>query len=187
MEVSLRDTVWPRFLKAPDGQLVSRLYEPGLRAAMRYERCCAYFSSSVLSAAASGFGAFISRILTGEIKQKPALFLLVNEELLEADVEALLHAGQDAPLIQTLLDHFGTPANALQKRRLEMLGWLVREGWLEMRVRHHAARQAVFCMRSSGSSPMRPAMPWCFAGSGNEKRTQGTRQLRAIGNQRKLE
>jgi len=134
MKASLKDTAWPRFLKAPDGQLVSRLYEPGLRAAMRYERCCAYFSSSVLSAAASGFGAFISRILAGEITQKPALFLLVNEELLEADVEALLHGGQDAPLIQTLLDRFGSPANALQKRRLEMLGWLVREGWLEVRV-----------------------------------------------------
>ncbi len=134
MVQSLKDTLWPRFLKAPDGRLVARLYEPGLRAAVRYERCCAYFSSSVLSAAASGFGAFISRILAGEITQKPALFLLVNEELTEADVEVLLHAGQDAPLIQTLMDHFGTPANALQKRRLEMLGWLVREGWLEMRV-----------------------------------------------------
>ena len=131
---SLRQVEWPRFLKAPDGQLVAKLYEPGLSAAVRYERCCAYFSSSVLSAAASGFGAFISRILTGEVTQKPALFLLVNEELPEADVEALLHAGQDAPLIQTLLEHFGTPANALQKRRLEMLGWLVREGWLDMRV-----------------------------------------------------
>ena len=134
MTQSLRDTDWPRFLKAPDGQLVARLYEPGLRSAVRYDRCCAYFSSSVLSAAASGFGAFIARILAGEITAKPALHLLVNEELLGADVEALLHAGQDAPLIQTLLDRFGTPANALQKRRLEMLAWLARERWLEVRV-----------------------------------------------------
>ena len=134
MTASLRQTTWPRFLKAPDGQLVAHLYEPGLRAAVRYERCCAYFSSSVLSAAASGFGAFIARILAGEITQKPALFLLVNEELLEADVEALLYGGQDAPLIQTLLDRFGSPANALQKRRLEMLAWLVRDGWLVVRV-----------------------------------------------------
>ena len=33
-----------------------------------------------------------------------------------------------------LLAHFGTPANALQKRRLEMLAWLVRDGWLDVRV-----------------------------------------------------
>ena len=134
MIASLRLHSWPRFLKAPDGQLVAQLYEPGLRAAVRYERCCAYFSSSVLSAAASGFGAFIGRILSGEINKKPALYLLVNEELAEQDVEALLSSGHDAPLIQTLLERFGSPANALQKRRLEMLAWLVREGWLVVQV-----------------------------------------------------
>src|ERR1700674_4904205 len=121
MTASLRQTSWPRFLKAPDGQLVAQLYEPGLRAAVRYERCCAYFSSSVLSAAAFGFGIFISRILCGEITKKPALYLLVNEELAEQDVEALLNSGHDAPLIETLIARFGNPANALQKRRLEML------------------------------------------------------------------
>ena len=63
MTASLREFDWPRFLKAPDGQLVAQLYEPGLRRAVKYERCCAYFSSSVLSAAAAGFGAFIERIL----------------------------------------------------------------------------------------------------------------------------
>jgi hypothetical protein len=88
----------PRFLKAPDGQLVALLYEPGLRRAIRYDRCCAYFSSSVLSAAASGFGAFIERILAGTINAKPALRLLVNEELSELDVKALLDARDEAPL-----------------------------------------------------------------------------------------
>jgi superfamily II DNA or RNA helicase len=134
MTGSLREFNWPRFLKAPDGQLVARLYEPGLRRAVKYERCCAYFSSSVLSAAAAGFGAFIERILAGEIAKKPALHLLVNEELSEADVDALLQRGQDVPLIETLLARFGTPQTALQKRRLEMLGWLVANGWLEVRV-----------------------------------------------------
>ena len=28
MSVSLRDVSWQRFLRAPDGQLVARLYEP---------------------------------------------------------------------------------------------------------------------------------------------------------------
>ncbi|MGH7087672.1 MAG: DEAD/DEAH box helicase [Stellaceae bacterium] len=134
MTASLREFDWPRFLKAPDGQLVARLYEPSLHRAVKYERCCAYFSSSVLSAAAAGFGAFIERILAGEITEKPALHLLVNEELSEADVDALLQRGQDGPLIDTLLARFGTPQTVLQKRRLEMLAWLAREGWLEVRV-----------------------------------------------------
>ena len=134
MSRSLREVDWPRFLRAPDGQLVARLYEPALRRAVRYDRCCAYFSSSVLAAAASGFGAFIRRILDGEIAGKPALRLLVNEELAEADVRALVEAGEDGPLIEALLARLGTPETALQKARLEMLAWLAREGWLEVKV-----------------------------------------------------
>ncbi len=101
---------------------------------MRYDRCCAYFSSSVLAAAASGFGAFIQRILDGAITTKPAMRLLVNEELAEPDVRALLDGGDEAPLIDTLLARLGTPETALQKGRLEMLAWLARESWLEMKV-----------------------------------------------------
>ena len=134
MSLSLREVDWPRFLRAPDGQLVARLYEPALRRAVRYDRCCAYFSSSALAAAAAGFGAFIRRILDGAISHKPALRLLVNEELAEADVRALLEAGKDGPLIQALLARLGTPETALQKARLEMLAWLAREGWLEVKV-----------------------------------------------------
>lgn len=167
MTPSLQEVTWQRFLKAPDGQLVARLYEPGLRRAVRYDRCCAYFSSSVLSAAASGFGAFIERVLDGAITQKPALRLLVNEELSATDVQALLSAKQDAPLIETLLAHLGTPANALQKRRLEMLAWLTRDGWLEMRVgvmRHGGgilhAKFGLF-IDAAGDAVV-------FAGSGNE-------------------
>lgn len=133
-QASLKEVAWPRFLRAPDGQLVARLYDPGLRRAVRYDRCCAYFSSSVLAAAASGFGAFIQRIVDGAITKKPALRLLVNEELAEPDVRALLDAGDDAPLIDALLARLGTPETALQKGRLEMLAWLAREGWLEMKV-----------------------------------------------------
>src|SRR4051812_23016187 len=119
MSPSLREIGWPRFLRAPDGQLTTRLYEPALRRAVRYDRCCAYFSSSVLSVAASGFGAFIQRVLDNEIQFKPAIPLLVNEELAEADVTALLDAGDETPLITTLMARFGSPETALQKRRLE--------------------------------------------------------------------
>lgn len=134
MSLSLRDVDWPRFLRAPDGQLATQLYEPALKRAVRYDRCCAYFSSSVLSAAASGFGAFIQRVLDGVVTEKPAIRLLVNEELSEDDVNALLDAGKEAPLIDALLSRFGSPVSALQKRRLEMLAWLVREGWIVLKV-----------------------------------------------------
>lgn len=177
---SLRDATWPRFLRAPDGQLVTRLYEPGLRCAVRYDRCCAYFSSSVLAAAASGFGVFIQRILDGAITQKPALRLLVNEELAEPDVRALLDAGDEAPLVDVLMARLGTPENALQKSRLEMLAWLARDGWLEMKVgvMRHAdgilhAKFGLFVDAASEAV--------VFAGSGNES-AKGIR-----GNYEKLE
>jgi hypothetical protein len=157
MTASLREIDWPRFLNAPDGRLVARLYEPGLRRAVKYERCCAYFSSSVLSAAAAGFGVFIERILAGQITQKPALYLLVNEELSEPDVEALLQRGQDTPLIERLIERFGTPANALQKRRLEMLAWLARDSWLEV---GSCGWAAAFYTPNSACSPTQLATAW---------------------------
>ncbi len=52
MSSGLRAHSWKRFIKGPDPQLLEELYVPGLREAVRYDRCCAYFSSSVLSAAA---------------------------------------------------------------------------------------------------------------------------------------
>ena len=180
MSASLRQVEWPRFLRAPDGQLVAKLYEPGLRRAIRYDRCCAYFSSSVLSAAASGFGAFIQRVLDGEIKIKPAIRLLVNEELAEQDVNALLDGGNEEPLITVLLAQLGSPETALQKRRLAMLAWLAREGWLQVKV--GVMRQADGILHAKfGLFVDAHEDAVIFAGSGNES-AKGVR-----GNYEKLE
>src|SRR5690242_11176735 len=85
----LRAHQWPRFLSAPDPSLVRELYEPALFVAISYDRCCSYFSSSVLAAAARGFGPFIERLIQlGDAARRPAIRLLVNEELQEADVRA---------------------------------------------------------------------------------------------------
>jgi superfamily II DNA or RNA helicase len=134
MTTRLRDRNWVRFLQAPDKALLEQLYVPALTISVTYDRCCAYFSSSVLAAAAAGFGPFIARILSGEIARRPTIRLVVNEELSADDVAALMDQQDEAPLIEALLARFGTPANALQKRRLEMLAWLVRDKWLDVRV-----------------------------------------------------
>src|ERR1035437_6944920 len=134
MTARLRDRAWVRFLQAPDKALLEQLYVPALTTSVAYDRCCAYYSSSVLAAAAAGFGPFIERILSGQIAKKPAIRLVVNEELSVVDVAALMDQQDEAPLIETLLARFGKPASALQKRRLELLAWLVRDKWLEVRV-----------------------------------------------------
>lgn len=131
----LRERVWPRFLRGPDAALLDDLYVPALNAATRYDRCCAYFSSSVLAAAARGFGGLIARLIAlADQAPRPAARLLVNEELDPEDVRALTERGDSAKLEDLLQSRFKTPREALEKQRLEMLAWLVREGLLEVRV-----------------------------------------------------
>jgi superfamily II DNA or RNA helicase len=131
----LRSVSWKRFLRAPDAQLVDDLYAPALSRAVRYDRCCAYFSSRVLAVAARGFGGFIENLLKlGDDAPKPSARLLVNEQLDPADVQALLATGDQSKLVDKLLKQFKTPTDALEKNRLEMLAWLVASGLLEVRV-----------------------------------------------------
>lgn len=131
----LRDVKWQRFLHGPDAELLENLYIPALSRAVRYDRCCAYFSSHVLAVAARGFGGFIQNLLNlGDTAPKPAARLVVNEELDPADLKALLSTGDQKPLIEKLLAQFKTPREALEKNRLAMLAWLVTSGFLEVRV-----------------------------------------------------
>ena len=126
---------WPRFLSAPDENLLDQLYIPGLSRAFRYDRSCTYFSSRVLSTAARGFGGLIQNLLTlGDQIVKPAIRLLVNEQLDQKDVDHMLVTGDQRKLIDHLLKRFKNPTDALEKNRLEMLTWLVASGWLEVKV-----------------------------------------------------
>ena len=128
-EGGLRSRTWTRFLSAPDPSLARELYEPGLSRAVRYDRCCAYFSSSVLAAAARGFGPLIEHLLElGDTAPHPAVRLLVNEELLDADVKALVERGDTSALEALLTERLSTPQTALEQRRFEMLTFLRRAG-----------------------------------------------------------
>jgi len=131
----LRGRQWQRFVRGPDRQLLDELYVPALSAAVCYDRCCAYFSSSVLSAAARGFGKMIERlVLLGPDAPRPAIRLLVNEQLTEDDARALTERGDTTGLEAVLWERFSNPADALMRERLALLGWLVREGLLAVRV-----------------------------------------------------
>lgn len=133
--MGLRDRQWPRFLNAPDPELLSELYEPALAEAVRYDRCCAYFSSSVLAVAARGFAPLIGRLLeAADPFEHPPVRLLVNEELTRDDVDAMMHArGADA-LAERLATRLVAPRDALERERLALLGLLVQRGLLEVRV-----------------------------------------------------
>jgi hypothetical protein len=132
---NLKQHHWQRFLWGPDPEVLEQLYVPALGEAVRYDRCCAYFSSSVLAAAARGFGKLIERLLSlGKEAPRPAVRLVVNEELDQADVRALLETGDTAKLTRHLLKRLKSPRELLEKQRLAMLAWLAREGFLAVRV-----------------------------------------------------
>jgi len=131
----LRSRKWRQFLRGPDKELLDELYVPALAEAVRYDRCCAYFSSSVLAAAARGFGRLITRLVEmGDAAPRPAVRLVVNEELTTEDVRALTEERDLSGLEKALKRRFKNPKDLLTRRRLAMLGWLVREGLLAVRV-----------------------------------------------------
>jgi superfamily II DNA or RNA helicase len=131
----LRSRLWQRFLSGPDQSLLEELYIPALSEAVSYDRCCAYFSSSVLAAAARGFAGMIERFLDmGEAAPRPGIRLLVNEELPAEDVKALIETGDTSELEALLRRRLRLPRDILQRRRFEMLGWMVKEKFLDVRV-----------------------------------------------------
>ena len=131
----LRSHTWQRFVRGPDPSLLDDLYVPALAEAVRYDRCCAYFSSTVLAAAAMGFAKLIERLLAlGERAPRPAVRLVVNEELAAEDVRAMMETGDTSRLAEVLKKRLKDPRDALERQRLAMLGWLVKERLLEVRV-----------------------------------------------------
>lgn len=133
--MGLRERDWRRFVRGPDETLLEDLYIPALSQSVRYDRSCAYFSSSVLAAAARGFGPLIERLLEDRPKaaETPIRFF-VNEQLSRRDVEALLEGGPGETLAKALLAKLWDPQDALEKERLGMLGFLYREKLLDLRV-----------------------------------------------------
>jgi len=141
---------------------------PALARAVRYDRCCAYFSSSVLSAAARGFGKLIERLESmGECAPRPAVRLVVNEELTAEDVRAMTETGDLSKLEAALAKRFKTPKDLLERERLAMLAWLVKRGFLEVRVgmmrRGEGIVHAKFGLMTDGVGDC-----VIFSGSGNE-------------------
>lgn len=164
----MKKHVWLRFLAGPDQMLLEKLYVPALGEALRYDRCCAYFSSSVLSAAARGFAKLIERLCTlGDAAPHPAIRLVVNEELDEDDVRAVVETGDTSALEALLLKRLKSPKEILEKQRLAMLAWLVKEGLLEIRV--GIMRQGGGIVHGKfGIATDHAGDAVVFAGSGNE-------------------
>lgn len=165
---SLKKHTWKRFLRGPDPSLLDELYVPALAESIKYDRCCSYFSSTSLAAAARGFGRLIQRLeMMGSEAPRPSVRLVVNEEMAEEDVRAMVETGDLSKLESLLERRLKHPKDILEKQRLAMLAWLVKQDLLEVRVgvmRHGEgivhAKFGIF-RDEAGDSVV-------FSGSGNE-------------------
>jgi len=101
-------------------------YLPALARATTYDRSVGYFRASALSVAARG----LSRFIAGGGRMR----LLVGAELAEEDAEALRGATEVPPELAARLARSLATTDDLERRRLEVLAWLAREGRLEVRV-----------------------------------------------------
>lgn len=167
VRTSLRALEWPRQLESTNSELLEKLYVPALARAVQYDRACAYFTSGVLAVAARGFGGLIENLLKVEKPQSPAIRLLVNVQLDSRDLRALLASGDYSGLEKDLLKGLRKPQDAFERSRLEMLGWLVKKGWLEARVGVMAETQGINHAKF-GVIIDKLGNALAFTGSGNE-------------------
>jgi SNF2 family DNA or RNA helicase len=111
----------------PADDPLNSFYIPALSASVRYDRSAGFFSSSALAVAAAG----VVRLIQNDGRMR----LLVGAQLDNADVDAV-SKGYDLRerVTERLLEHFVDPQEALLRRRLEVLAWMVAEGTLEIKV-----------------------------------------------------
>jgi hypothetical protein len=107
-------------------QVLDSFYVPVLSRASSYDRSVGYFRSSSLSVAARG----MSRFINGG----GAVRLLCGAEISIADRDALLgRTTLNGAFAERLAERLVTDSE-VDRRRLEVLAWLAREGRLEVRI-----------------------------------------------------
>lgn len=109
-------------------QLARDFYEPCLRVATFYKRAAGYFTSSSLSATASGLERFVQS--EGKIQ------LVVSPQLTEEDTQAIVDGYEKRDVVASALERVlrASEMPDAEKSRLELLAWLVETGRLDIKV-----------------------------------------------------
>ncbi|WP_028962639.1 DEAD/DEAH box helicase [Sulfobacillus thermosulfidooxidans] len=130
----LSDRDWGVAYASDSTSLVRDFYIPLLQCAVHYARETGYFSSTALAVAAEGFSALFSRAKQGLVP-RPAVRLLTSVQLVEEDQKAM--AAPEAyveAILQELNATWDVPSDLLIHERLKMLAWLLREGYMDIRI-----------------------------------------------------
>lgn len=123
----LRDHAWAPKYHSDAGALVHQFYVPALLCAKRYDRSTGYFTANALTLAARG--------VEGLIRNGGRMRLLVGCTLGPAEVEAIekgtaLREAVGNHLVESPI----APADALQADALELVAWMIAQGFLEVKV-----------------------------------------------------
>ncbi len=104
-----------------------QFYIPALSCSVQYDRTAGYFSSSALAVAAAG----VARLIQNGGRMR----LSVGAQLSQKDVKAI-QKGHDLRdrLEKRLLGSLEEPVDALLRKRLEALAWMIAHGTLEIKV-----------------------------------------------------
>jgi hypothetical protein len=121
----LRELSFPPGYDSGD-DILNSFYVPVLRRSVHYDRSVGYFRSSSLSTAARGLSRFIAS--GGTVR------LLVGAELTEQDADALQGHGTIPPDLAARLASALVTDDDVDRRRLAVLAWLVRQERLEIKV-----------------------------------------------------
>lgn len=123
----LRELSWKTKYDSDELSLVSEFYVPALQCAVRYDRSTGYFSSRVLTLAARG--------IEGLVRNDGRMRLVVGCTLAPDEVAAI---EKGLALREAVAAHFSrlplSADTAEQANALELVAWMVANGFLEVRI-----------------------------------------------------
>ena len=123
----LRDRKWKLKYTPDDGDFIRLFYIPALDNAQRYDRLTGYFSANALALASRG--------IEGLVRNKGHMRLVVGCTLDQKEIEAIVKGEQLRNVIEQKLTEFPLdPANTDSTDALELLAWMVKHEFLEVKV-----------------------------------------------------
>ena len=123
----LAQTNWKVKYSADDGNLAHIFYLPALACAHRYDRTTGYFTAGALALASRGLERLVANGGT--------MRLLVGCTLHLPEIEAINRGAELAAVLAShLTAELQQPENPFEADSLELLSWMVANGYLETRV-----------------------------------------------------
>ncbi|MBD2438837.1 helicase-related protein [Nostoc sp. FACHB-110] len=123
----LTDYTWATKYDSDTLSLIKDFYEPALSCAVRYERSTGFFSARILTLAARG--------IEGLIRNNGTMRLIIGCTLGESEVEAIARGEKLREVVDRSLSNFPLiPENIEEADALELLSWMVAQGYLEVKL-----------------------------------------------------